>query len=1557
MAVDLVTDVAVDLAADLALDLSAPLGTEDDAAIRALAPYSWLRADSVIVAGDKVAAIIDKALGGHLLTQSTVANRMVGPVPQPAIEGAPVLEMRGGQVYDSNLPASTWRFLHDGSGAEVFHIAVQWPTAPTTWATSIATIAQLLATRVGFAIYRGATGQAYDLVVNGTANVTARSPGTIPNGAASVRNYRFSLADPVQYQGSISPDGAIGSSGAVAAAPSAGDSELTLRLGGGTTAAYQGFEQWGETLIFNRVLSEAERATVRAYLARRYRIASFQQPAVSAQDQAIFDLKPYSWLRADARTDVSGKTMALTDKVRPGHVLIQGTASVRPTPVDADDQLNGKPSLTFAGAQYLDSSFAASTGLYKPLHDGTGGEILAVYVPTAAAAGGAYVVAGNRTGLNAGFLMLWYGENSHATGVTNGGSGVVIDAFGGGPPNVNAPIVQDFSYSEAGQPKYALSQLDGTVVTSGASVGAPATTNPQTSLRLGARADAGLGARMRWAETLVFDRVLSEADRQRVREYLAARYGLPLIAASAAPAAEDVQLASLKPFSWLRADSVQVAGSTVAALVDKAKAGHALTQGTVSAQCAAPAAELALNGQPALSFTGTQFYDSSGPLADWAFLHNGNGGEIVTVLVAGTAGVNSTFFSTCDVATAQPGVHSSAILSSGGFGHTVQNGATRTQTFSALAPTPQGTALYLDHSYGEGASPKMAASRNAGSPWASTSTTAAPSSAAPSNPLRIGRSHGATLPYGANLQWAETIVFDRVLSNAERRVLREYLAARYRVPLTLVVQPSDPERVIADLAPFSWLRADAIVQATAGGKVTALKDKARPGHLLTQGTASAQVAAPVADAQFSGQPVLSFEAGPWYSSNLPASAWKFLHDGSGAELVIVGTVEIGAGGSASLVGTGSAGSHNGIRLVWSAPINTATVALSLYNGGGTSNAAAAPAPNPATPTYIDLSHGSAAAPQLVASREATPIGANYAFAPGALDPAYTLQFGALLAGGVPVKARVAEVLIFNRVLSEWERQLVREYIARRYGIAAPVLEGPDRELMRVARPFSWLRADALTLVNGKVMAWTDKARPGHMLLQATASAQGLPITSDPTLGGQPAVEFSNAQFYQSTGLASAWRFLHRSAHAFYVVMRELWINWNPILATTNASAATRGMHLAGRIAGDFAGANLTWWIETAQGSTAQLGITLPNGSLPPGRSLIVAGRWPGSMAQPARLRVPPVNPAEVIALLGNVGTPDNDPSNPLVLGGSSGYGTYLRGRVAEVIVLDRYPSDAEDAAIRALLTQRYGLADGRVGHEAVPAELAAAFRALFRADKDGADAWFDAESYEVDPLTGKVLRFVDRLDREHGLVQRDPAAQVALPSPDLLAWGGAVTAPFTGTEWYVSSRARGAWRFLHDGNGMEAITALVPTATTLMATIATRAGNAVAPGFTQYLDVTTAHARSFVANDAGAGIAQYTGTATLNVLAAERPAYIDSAFGPSGLAHRVRGNLIASSAATGAASTRDPAASLWLGADSATTKRASMRWRATYLFRRVLSATERAIVQAYIEASSGPPPV
>ena len=96
-----------------------------------LLPNYWFRADNVTLAGANVATIPNKVGTDALVMAGGV---LAAPASDPLFAGAPSLNFSGTQYLEDNLAPSAWKFLHDGTGAEVWNVMAMTNSSNLTWA-------------------------------------------------------------------------------------------------------------------------------------------------------------------------------------------------------------------------------------------------------------------------------------------------------------------------------------------------------------------------------------------------------------------------------------------------------------------------------------------------------------------------------------------------------------------------------------------------------------------------------------------------------------------------------------------------------------------------------------------------------------------------------------------------------------------------------------------------------------------------------------------------------------------------------------------------------------------------------------------------------------------------------------------------------------------------------------------------------------------------------------------------------------------------------------------------------------------------------------------------------------------------------------------------------------------------------------------------------------------------------------------------------------------------------------------------------------------------------
>jgi hypothetical protein len=239
--------------------------------------------------------------------------------------------------------------------------------------------------------------------------------------------------------------------------------------------------------------------------------------------------------------------------------------------------------------------------------------------------------------------------------------------------------------------------------------------------------------------------------------------------------------------------------------------------------------------------------------------------------------------------------------------------------------------------------------------------------------------------------------------------------------------------------------------------------------------------------------------------------------------------------------------------------------------------------------------------------------------------------------------------------------------------------------------------------------------------------------------------------------------------------------------------------------------------------------------------------------------------------------------------------------------------------------------------------IVSAFRALFTS----ADVWLDADNYN--PAGAKIGSFVNVVDPTNLWSQATPAAQVPLPNADL-AFGGARSTVWTGTEYYASNRPAALGKYRHDGSGVTECAVWVPLATSATNNIFLADGNGA-----------QATAIFYFGGNGTSGNLRVLLPANWNSLANPYDNPIDAgavsmwtyseAASPKWTLRK--GTIVFVSGSTTAPNPADPPSPTHLGATPVLDSMSNMRLRAVYSWHRVLSATEIEVVRKFIELQTG----
>ncbi|HEY6878365.1 MAG TPA: hypothetical protein VI299_10130 [Polyangiales bacterium] len=438
--------------------------------------------------------------------------------------------------------------------------------------------------------------------------------------------------------------------------------------------------------------------------------------------------------------------------------------------------------------------------------------------------------------------------------------------------------------------------------------------------------------------------------------------------------------------------------------------------------------------------------------------------------------------------------------------------------------------------------------------------------------------------------------------------------------------------------------------------------------------AAGTLARPTKDPLFGGAPSITFDGSQWLDSSLPASAWQFLTDGTGFEIFHVYAPTAADATNNIVLHAGDAASGPSTALGY---LGSATASqLFVWNGSAyvvSPSAARTTQVNIGTAQYVDAYHKEDDALEFgfFQGEGITAAGAT-TIAPASSSPGATLRLGATNTNAQPARMRWCETLIFARVLHEYERQRVREYIEAQYGIKAPKLTESDLNIMSL-RPFAFLDADSYVASADKVSAYLDRARPGHQFAQRNASLQTSEPIASTNFNGQRVVSTTGAQSYQSSLPAAAWTFL-ANLSTVYLPYRTASLTNTQVLLESQSNNAN-GLSWSVTATSGHVAAQL-WRTPTAQQAVAVLS------SIPETTYLARLSVQPTSITETLTGRPPATD-----VLTGTASSPAAKPLEVFGRAGTLGF----HGESPGMIIFDRALTPADEAKLLAALQQKYGV--------------------------------------------------------------------------------------------------------------------------------------------------------------------------------------------------------------------------------------------------------------------------
>lgn len=225
----------------------------------------WLRADlGVTLDGSgNVSAWADQSGNGNDVTQTSASSRPSYDDSVEALGGQPAIHKISGTsgTLESVSPASTFNFLHDGTGGTI--AMVYEAVTPAANSQLYQTQSTISSSSVGSFSHTQtdddnqwgiANGSAWAVLQTATLGAGGRYT-TMRNGSGETPEWSFRA------------DGSLDSSGSFAAAPSGADATLIFSIGVGSVS--QEF-RLAEIVAYNRYLTAPEVVRLESYIASHY---------------------------------------------------------------------------------------------------------------------------------------------------------------------------------------------------------------------------------------------------------------------------------------------------------------------------------------------------------------------------------------------------------------------------------------------------------------------------------------------------------------------------------------------------------------------------------------------------------------------------------------------------------------------------------------------------------------------------------------------------------------------------------------------------------------------------------------------------------------------------------------------------------------------------------------------------------------------------------------------------------------------------------------------------------------------------------------------------------------------------------------------------------------------------------------------------------------------------------------------------------------------------------------------------------------------------------------
>lgn len=218
----------------------------------------------------KVSGLVDWLDGTHVAVQATAANQAAAPAANSALNRRLALTLDGNQRYDSNRAASTWNYLHDGTGCTFGSVCVALPDGTNRRVMHGTLDRALNPTSVGVTWYYQAS--TLSLIVgrnNATRTIASTISATFTNGVAFTS--RASYKEGASPEFFFTKTGVTLTSGSSAADPSTADPAYTLRLFANPNTGTEGLQgAWAMSFFAPRYFDAGEDALAKSFIRAWY---------------------------------------------------------------------------------------------------------------------------------------------------------------------------------------------------------------------------------------------------------------------------------------------------------------------------------------------------------------------------------------------------------------------------------------------------------------------------------------------------------------------------------------------------------------------------------------------------------------------------------------------------------------------------------------------------------------------------------------------------------------------------------------------------------------------------------------------------------------------------------------------------------------------------------------------------------------------------------------------------------------------------------------------------------------------------------------------------------------------------------------------------------------------------------------------------------------------------------------------------------------------------------------------------------------------------------------